>query len=46
MTIDTLLDLGDDLVLTEAPAIEAITTWTTPLFIAQQADHAFLKDFL
>ncbi|OUR69193.1 hypothetical protein A9Q77_08660 [Marinomonas sp. 42_23_T18] len=46
MTIDTLLDLGDDLVLTEAPAIEAITTWTTPLFIAQQADHAFLKDAL
>lgn len=46
MTIDKLVGLGDDLELNHAPAIEAIKTWTTPLFIAQQADHEFLKEAL
>ncbi|RDL45253.1 hypothetical protein DN730_06480 [Marinomonas piezotolerans] len=28
------------------PSIEAIDAWTTPLFVAQLADHEFLKDAL
>ncbi len=29
-----------------SPTIEAIDAWTTPLFVAQLADHEFLKDAL
>ncbi|MBJ7552176.1 TIGR02466 family protein [Marinomonas ostreistagni] len=30
----------------ETPTIEAIDAWTTPLFVAELADHEFLKDAL
>ncbi|KZM44142.1 hypothetical protein OA92_05420 [Marinomonas sp. SBI22] len=46
MTSHNTLDLDDTFQLAEPAAIEAIKTWTTPLFIAQQPDHEFLKDEL
>ena len=46
MTSHNTLDLDDAFQLVEPAAIEAIKTWTTPLLIAQQPDHEFLKDDL